>query len=370
MRSWTPGTPATGVSSSDIPWTPSQWRGDESDASADESATDPLKVYNDAVSQIASLTDMKTVEQLTFRLATDWESATASEKALCEERVDEACQAVCKVIAPNASGGLLEAYKNSPTLDKGESALTAAYIQAPTKNLKTENLIIYALQCSCSELQNMHAHFEKLSDRQIKKARAHAKTVGAGLVLEKAPFHRTRIDLMRLNHFLSFADQPYFCQDVSHGTRTLSLDSGEHLIMPNVVRTVARSTVIAQYFRHCHGEGFEPLGRSTLFQILKVREASQRKSLQGLDNIAARRPDGFDALTKIFDDLEQSGSRPEWCEPTRKELKEGNRYLKKEYRAHCREDESPCPDHCTRYALSDPQSTHFQASCDHEHCAK
>lgn len=39
----------------------------------------------------------------------------------------------------------------------------------------------------------MHAHFEKLSDRQIKKARAHAKTISAGLVLEKAPFHRTRI---------------------------------------------------------------------------------------------------------------------------------------------------------------------------------
>ena len=109
MRSWRPGTPATGFSSSDIPWTPSQGRGDESDASADESGTDPLNVYNDAVSQIASLTDMKTVEQLTFRLATDWESATASEKALCEERVDEACQAVCKVIAPNASEGILEA---------------------------------------------------------------------------------------------------------------------------------------------------------------------------------------------------------------------------------------------------------------------
>ena len=85
----------------------------------------------------------------------------------------------------------------------------------------------------------MHAHFEKLSGRQIKKARAHAKAIGAGLVLEKAPFHRTRIDLMRLNHFLSLADQPYFYQDVSYGTRTLKLDSGEQLIMPNVVRTVA-----------------------------------------------------------------------------------------------------------------------------------
>ena len=165
---------------------------------------------------------------------------------------------------------------------------------------------------------------------------------------------------MRLNHFLSFGDQPYFNQDVSHGTRTLNLDSREHLIIPNVVRTVTWSTAITQYFRPCHEEGFEPLGRSTLFQILKVREASKRKSLQGLDNIAARRPDGFDALTKTVDDLEPSGSRPEWCEATRKELKEGNCYLKKEYRAHCGENESPFPNHCTRYALSDPQSTHFQ----------
>ena len=324
------------------------------------------------MSQIASLSDMKTVEQLTFRLASDWESATANEKALCEEGVDEACQAVCKVIAPKASEELLNAYKTSSTLrlDKGENALTAAYRQAPTKNLKTQILSIYALQYSFSELKQMHAHFENLSDRQIKKARAHAKIVGAGMVLEKAPFHRTRIDLTKLNHFLSFADQPYFYQDVSYGTRSLRLDSGEKLIMPNVVRTVARSTMIAQYFRHCHEEEFEPLGRSTLFQILKVRESSQRKSLQGLDNIAASGADGFDDLNKIVDDLEQSGSRPEWCQATRKELKEGKRYLKTEYRAHCREGESPCPDHCRRYALSDTQSSDFQSPCDHEHYAQ
>lgn len=276
MRIWSPGTPAPGICSEDPPWTPGQWREEESDLSFDESAPDPLKVYNVAMSQIASLSDMKTVEQLTFRLASDWESATANEKAFCEERVDEACQAVCKVIAPNASEELLNAYKTSSTLrlDKGENALTAAYRQAPTKNLKTQILSIYALQYSFSELKEMHAHFENLSDRQIKKARAHAKTVGAGMVLKKAPFHRTRIDLTKLNHFLSFADQPYFYQDVSYGTRSLKLDSGEKLIMPNVVRTVARSTMIAQYFRHCHEEEFEPLGRSTLFQILKVRESS------------------------------------------------------------------------------------------------
>jgi len=172
---------------------------------------------------------------------------------------------------------------------------------------------------------------------------------------------------MKLNHFLSFVDQPYFYQVVSYGTRILKLESGEQLVMPNVVRTVGRSNMIEQYLSHCSSEGYEPLGRSTLWRILKVRESSQRKSLKGLDNISASGAEGFDALHKIVDELEQSGAPQEWCQTTRKKLKEGKRYLKTDYRAHCREEDSSCPDHCRRYALSDPDNSDFQASCDHEH---
>ena len=90
----------------------------------------------------------------------------------------------------------------------------------------------------------MHEPFEKLSDRQIKKVRAHAKNVGVGFNVDKVPQHRVRMDLVKLDHFLSFVDQPYFHQDVAYGTRTLKLDSGERLVMPNVVRIVGRSTMI------------------------------------------------------------------------------------------------------------------------------
>ena len=125
--------------------------------------------------------------------------------------------------------------------------------------------------------------------------------------------------------------------------------------------------MIEQYFKHCSDDNFEPLGRSTLFQILKVRESSQRKSLQGLDNIAASGTDGFDMLHKIVDDLEQSGSERCWCETTHTNLRDGERYLKTEYCAHCREDESTCPDHCKRYTLSDTQNSAFKTECDHTH---
>ena len=120
--------------------------------------------------------------------------------------------------------------------------------------------------------------------------------------MTKLAHHRARIGLSKLDHFLTFADQPYFYQDVSYGTRMLKLQPGEQIMMPNVVRTVTRSTMIEQYFKHCSDSNFEPFGRSTLFKILNVRESSQRKSLQGLNNIAASGADGFDMLHKIVDE--------------------------------------------------------------------
>ena len=140
-------------------------------------------------------------------------------------------------------------------------------------------------------MKKIHEPFEKLGDRQIKKTGAHAKIVGVGLFVEKP-----------LDHFLSFVNELYFYQDVAYGTRTLKLDSGEELLMPNVIRIIARSTMIEQYLKHCSEDHFEPLSRSTLFRILQVREASQRKSLQGLDNIAAGGAEAFESARKIVDD--------------------------------------------------------------------
>ena len=51
----------------------------------------------------------------------------------------------------------------------------------------------------------------------------------------------------------------------------------------------------------------------------------------------------------------------------RQKLQNGKRYLKTEYRMQCEEDGSPCPDHCTYFALSDLQNTEFQGTCAHEH---
>ena len=312
MREIQPDTPTVSTLDSEFSWTHGQWC--EAESSGDE-ITDKepqtLDGYNTAMAQIAGLSDIKIPEPLTFILKKDWASATEKEKQICEKKVDDACLTVCRVIAPSSSEELLKSYiKRKSRSDNEVEALTLAYRQAPTKSLKTQILSIYALRFTLRELKAIHAPFEMLSDRQIKKARLHAKTVGVGLPVGNIPYHRVRIDKSKLEHFLSFVDQPYFYQDVSFGTRTVKLDSGQRMVMPNVVRTVGRSTMIEQYHQRCREDEFQPLGRSTLYRILKVREASQRKSLQGSTSGA----EGFDTLSRIVDELEQYGTRHEWCE--------------------------------------------------------
>ena len=105
--------------------------------------------------------------------------------------------------------------------------------------------------------------------------------------------------------------------------------------MPNVIRTVTRSTIISQYLMFCEEEQVVPLSRATLFRILEVREASQQRSLCGLDNTAAEGSAGFERISKIVDDLQQMGQEKSWAQETKKSLLDGKRYFKTGYRNHC-----------------------------------
>ena len=44
--------------------------------------------------------------------------------------------------------------------------------------------------------------------------------------VEKAKKHRVYMDMAKVDHFIEFANGPYFHQDVSFGVRVVKLDSG------------------------------------------------------------------------------------------------------------------------------------------------
>ena len=137
--------------------------------------------------------------------------------------------------------------------------------------------------------------------------------------------------------------------------------------MPNVIRTVARSTMIAQYLQLCQEQDFDPLSRATLYRILEVREASQRKALKGLDNVAADGMAAFETLERVIEELQKAGASPEWGANTKEKLDQAKRYLKTDYKVHCKEESSPCAGHCRVFALSDANDEAFKQDCEHWH---
>ena len=125
--------------------------------------------------------------------------------------------------------------------------------------------------------------------------------------------------------------------------------------------------MIFQYLEFCKEQNFDPLSRSTLYRIMDVREASQRKSLQGFDNIASDGASGFESLENIIQELEKIDISKELADTKKRFLREGKRYFKTNYVTHCQEAESTCADHCRNFALSDPIDKHLQKKCSHSH---
>ena len=220
-----------------------------------------------------------------------------------QEKALQGCLLVCEVVAPNAKDDLFQALsklssrESEDDLSKELSVLMTASRDAPTKSVKLQILSLYAYRFSTEKLLRYDEPYEPLTRWQIKQARKHAKE--KGIPQEKTVQHRIRLPFATVDHFINFANRPYFYQDVAYGTRVIKLETGEKLTMPNVVRTVTRTTMINQYLQYCDERIFSPLSTRTLYKILEVREASQRRSLQGLDNIATDGAAGIETLEKI-----------------------------------------------------------------------
>ncbi|PFX12332.1 hypothetical protein AWC38_SpisGene23731 [Stylophora pistillata] len=135
-------------------------------------------------------------------------------------------------------------------------SLMTAFADAPTRKLKLQILSTYVYRYPVRTLIKLHEPYVGVSKWQIKQARAHRKMKGLGSIPEKIISHRVRIDQGKLDHLLSFINRPYCYQDVAFGLRTMTLNSGEKLGMPNVICMVTRSIIVAHYQRYCEEERF------------------------------------------------------------------------------------------------------------------
>ena len=118
--------------------------------------------------------------------------------------------------------------------------------------------------------------------------------------------------------------------------------------------------IVHLYQQECKSKSKVLLKERTCFLIREVCSSLKQKFLQGLDNISTVGAEAFQMLETLVDNLARNRARVTWGREIRRALTKG------EYRSHLGPDED-CADHCTVYALSDPEKEQFASVCDHSH---
>ncbi|XP_078375768.1 uncharacterized protein LOC144659207 [Oculina patagonica] len=161
-----------------VEWMPEQWTEDDNeDSQEEEERTEKVESliasYNEAMATLSEKTNVGKVSPLTFQLKSTWDEATESEKQICIEKAMEGCSIVCEIIAPNAGDKILQSCvqlsdEETEHVSGDLVALMQAYKNAPTKNLKTQILSIYAYRYSMTKLQKLHEPYESITTWKIK----------------------------------------------------------------------------------------------------------------------------------------------------------------------------------------------------------
>ena len=133
--------------------------------------------------------------------------------------------------------------------------------------------------------------------------------------------------------------------NVAYGVTNLKFDSGEEQKIAHGILTTKFSHAISFYYQMCNESGYQPLSKSTLFNILRALKPSQRKSLSGLDDIQAAAMNGFNYLMKAAKVLTDDKKFIIM-------LEQGKQYLKTRYQRDCKTD-TMLSSHNQHFALSD-----------------
>ena len=148
LAEWTPGSRSVVYSDSDEELEPQS-----------QSVTDQ---FNQAMKTLSEAARVDKPRDLCFQLTGTLESASSAERRACVETAVEACNLVCTVIASNDAENL---FHSLPREDQGKHLLPLvnAFVKAPTQNLKTQILSIYAYEMSIRALQKLHEPFGGIS---------------------------------------------------------------------------------------------------------------------------------------------------------------------------------------------------------------
>ena len=209
-------------------------------------------------------------------------------------------------------------------------ALAEAYKMAKSWDTRRQ---VLSTMAGVASFKSISEYIPGLTQYRFTMANLHSLQHGRGAQVPVKSTPHFRIDRQQLDHFLSFITSPHLIQDLPFGEKHLQLSNGKLLTVPNVIRTMIPNRIVLQYKCFCAESNFTPFSDSTVLRVLSECSASVRKSLQGLDYLAADGSRAFDTLADIVEVLSsKADGGKKWADEMRETLKEGKFYLKGDYK--------------------------------------
>ena len=83
----------------------------------------------------------------------------------------------------------------------------------------------------------------------------------------------------------------------TYGLTTLRMDNGEKCELPKQIIQSQRSHAIVDYKKYCDETGFQSLGKSKLYDIIKSIKPTQQRIVTGLDEIVVEGIEAWRSLS-------------------------------------------------------------------------
>jgi hypothetical protein len=271
-----------------------------------------------------------------------WSRLSTRTKSVHLLKAKDAVVAVLDVVAPGDAGGLWKDIKSSQSVEKALNlkddpsedkvylqALAETYQNAVSWDTRRQILSIMADLVPYSVLRK---YIPVITRYGVKAARHHKVQYGRGMSMPSSTSPKMYVNPTQLDHFLTFITSPHVIQDLPFGQRYLKLSDGRVLETPNVIRSMISQRIVDQYLQFSLETSFKPFSESTMKRILSSCTATVRKSLQGLDYIAADGAKSFDDLQMVVEKLCDHGLDKQTGNNLKITLKTGKQYLKTDYK--------------------------------------
>lgn len=174
---------------------------------------------------------------------------------------------------------------------------------------------------------------------------------------------RQRLNPQKIDYFINWIIESHLLVSIPWGNTTLKLDDGQKVSIPRQVLEARHSQVIHQYHEHCAEFSIEPLSARTVYSILASLQASEQKSISGIDDFVKEASNAWLDLHRIIQQLPTSSEEKKQLISV---LDNSKLYLQSKYEGHCGEDEESIT-HCTVFALSQENDPCYSQACNHTH---